>query len=323
MQPNQVHPAQPGQGAVDQWGNQVPQQPGYAAAPQVDAYGQPIAQAQPQYAQAPVQQAPVQQAPAPIIINIQQNWAPAPVGVPSSVPQGLEYLYFVDRLYIKQQVELFEVFTEFETSNRYQILNSEGRQCYFAGEQSGCIAKQCCGSNRDFEMSIADNQGKEVARFSRPFKLPNRCCVAYPPCMLQEMDVTTNGFVVGKIRQVADWSRPVFSIQNAQDQEVLRLVGPVFPCGICSDVEFDVITSEGVVVGKVSKKWGGDLENMAREMFTDADNFGVTFPIDLDATVKLSLMGCVFLIDFMFFEKSDKTALDYLCCILKMFGESE
>ena len=111
----------------------------------------------------------------------------------------------------------------------------------------------------------------------------------------QNLDVTTNGYVVGKIRQVADLSRPVFSIQNAQDQEVLRLVGPVFPCGCCSDVEFDVITSEGVVVGKVSKKWGG-MDMIVQEAFTDADNFGVTFPIDLDATVKLSLMGCVFLI---------------------------
>ena len=119
------------EGAVDQWGNQVPQQqPGYAAAPQVDAYGQPVAPAQPQYAPQvdangnPINaQAPVQQAPAPIIINIQQNWAPAPMGVPSSVPQGLEYLYFVDRLYIKQQVELFEAFTEFETSNQYKVFS--------------------------------------------------------------------------------------------------------------------------------------------------------------------------------------------------------
>ena len=43
------------------------------------------------------------------------------MGVPSSVPQGLEYLYYVDRLYIKQQVELFEAFTEFETSNQYKV----------------------------------------------------------------------------------------------------------------------------------------------------------------------------------------------------------
>ncbi|CAG5104293.1 Oidioi.mRNA.OKI2018_I69.chr1.g1182.t1.cds [Oikopleura dioica] len=146
---------QPNQGEVDAWGNPVDAygQPVAPAQPQVDAFGQPLAQqapAQPQvdaYGQ-PVAAAPA--APAPVIINIQQNWAPAPQGVPSSVPQGLEYLYFVDSLYVKQQMELFEAFTAFETSNRYKVLNSNGQQVYFAGEQSGCVAKCCCGPNRDF-----------------------------------------------------------------------------------------------------------------------------------------------------------------------------
>ena len=34
-------------------------------------------------------------------------------------------------------------------------------------------------------------------------------------------------------------------------------------------------------VGKITKQWSG----FGREMFTDSDNFGVTFPIDLDVKV--------------------------------------
>jgi len=41
-----------------------------------------------------------------------------------------------------------------------------------------------------------------------------------------------------------------------------------------------------------------------REMFTDADNLGVSFPVDLDVRLKAVLIGAVFLIDFMFFEQS-------------------
>ena len=37
-------------------------------------------------------------------------------------------------------------------------------------------------------------------------------------------------------------------------------------------------------------------------MFTDAQNFGVTFPIDLDVKMKATLLGATFLIDFMYFE---------------------
>ena len=58
-----------------------------------------------------------------------------------------------------------------------------------------------------------------------------------------------------------------------------------------------------------------------KEAFTDADNFGVNFPVDLDVKVKskqywvilhtnsfqikATLMAAVFLIDFMYFEKDD------------------
>ena len=42
-------------------------------------------------------------------------------------------------------------------------------------------------------------------------------------------------------------------------------------------------------VGKITKQWSG----FGREMFTDSDNFGVTFPIDLDVKVK-SVLGNIY-----------------------------
>ena len=45
-------------------------------------------------------------------------------------------------------------------------------------------------------------------------------------------------------------------------------------------------------VGQIRKQWSG----MVKEMFTDADNFGITFPMDLDVNVKATLLGAVFLI---------------------------
>ena len=41
------------------------------------------------------------------------------------------------------------------------------------------------------------------------------------------------------------------------------------------------------------------------ELFTDADNFGISFPVDLDVKAKATLLGATFLIDFMYFEKSN------------------
>ncbi|GFO08213.1 hypothetical protein PoB_003471800 [Plakobranchus ocellatus] len=54
------------------------------------------------------------------------------------------------------------------------------------------------------------------------------------------------------------------------------------------------------IIANINKQWSG----FAREYFTDSDNFGVSFPIDLDVKLKATLIGCVFLIDFMYFEDS-------------------
>ena len=45
-------------------------------------------------------------------------------------------------------------------------------------------------------------------------------------------------------------------------------------------------------MGKISKQWAGLL----REAFTDADYFGITFPMDLDVRMKAVMIGACFLI---------------------------
>lgn len=45
-------------------------------------------------------------------------------------------------------------------------------------------------------------------------------------------------------------------------------------------------------VGKISKQWSG----FVREYFTAADNFGVSFPMDLDVKLKATMIGALFLI---------------------------
>jgi hypothetical protein len=54
-------------------------------------------------------------------------------------------------------------------------------------------------------------------------------------------------------------------------------------------------------VGLIAKKWSG----MGKEMFTDADNFNITFPSSIDNAQKSILLGALFLIDMIYFEKSN------------------
>ena len=53
-----------------------------------------------------------------------------------------------------------------------------------------------------------------------------------------------------------------------------------------------VMSKDQQVIGKISKHWSGIL----KEAFTDADNFGIQFPMDLDVKIKAVLLGAVFLI---------------------------
>ena len=102
---------------------------------------------------------------------------------------------------------------------------------------------------------------------------------------------------------------PQFVIKDQDGNVALRIEGPFCTFSICGDVEFKVMSPDGSAeIGKISKQWTGLL----KEAFTDADNFGISFPMDLDVRMKATLLGALFLIDFMFFEKKQNEEQDGL-----------
>ncbi|XP_049315403.1 phospholipid scramblase 2 isoform X3 [Bactrocera dorsalis] len=225
-----------------------------------------------------------------------------PAGIPNC-PRGLEYLTMVDQLLVKQKVELLEAFTGFETNNKFSIKNALGQKVYYAVEDNDCCTRNMCGPARPFDMKVFDNFRNEVIHMYRPLAC-SACCF---PCCLQTMEVSAPpGNVIGTIEQ--EWSicSPSFRIKNHIGDTVLRIEGPICTFSMCGDVEFKVVSLTGEAVGKISKQWSG----LAREIFTDADFFGITFPMDLDVRMKAVLLGATFLIDAMFFEKQANNETD-------------
>uniref|UniRef100_A0A672F1N5 Phospholipid scramblase n=1 Tax=Salarias fasciatus TaxID=181472 RepID=A0A672F1N5_SALFA len=188
-------------------------------------------------------------------------------------------------------------FIGFETNNQYEIKNSLGQKIYKAKEKNDCCTRNCCGSLRSFDMTVKDNSDREVMHLVRPF----RCVSCWCPCCLQEMEVQAPpGTTVGFVKQ--DWHPflPRFSIQGPNKETLMTLEGPCFACNCCGDVNFELKAKDSdKVIGRISKQWSGLL----KEVFTDTDNFGIQFPLDLDVKMKAVLVGACFLIDFMFFEK--------------------
>ncbi|CAG0913291.1 unnamed protein product [Notodromas monacha] len=94
---------------------------------------------------------------------------------------------------------------------------------------------------------------------------------------------------------VQNWTlfRPDFSINDAQGNTVFKITGPFCTFSLCGEVEFSIFSARnGEEIGKISKQWSG----LAAEAFTDADNFGIVFPHDLEVGMKAVLLAALFLI---------------------------
>ncbi|XP_056645887.1 phospholipid scramblase 2 isoform X1 [Diorhabda sublineata] len=276
-------------------GYQTPNAPGY---PPNQGYGPPPQQGY----QPPPGQYPPGAGYGPITnqpLGPPGGWMNMPQSIPNC-PPGLEYLTMIDQLLVQQKVEILEALTGFETQNKFTVKNSLGQKVYYAVEDSDCLTRNCCGPLRPFDMKILDNYRNEVIHLHRPLACDS-CCF---PCCLQSMEVSSPpGTVVGTVEQ--EWSIfcPSFAIKNSSGDTVLRIEGPLCTWSICGDVEFKIMSGDGAVqVGKISKQWSGLL----REMFTDTDYFGITFPMDLDVRMKAVMLGACFLIDAMFFENTQK-----------------
>ncbi|XP_036354549.1 phospholipid scramblase 2-like isoform X1 [Octopus sinensis] len=338
QQQPQGYPNQQPQGHYNQqqgYPNQQPQgyqgqQPGYAP-PQSGGYSQPPVSGQgqgkppapPGYVPPPTTNASKSQPPVPpgftseSAIGFNQpraqpqntggqnmpQWMARPENT-SNCPPGLEYLTMVDQILIQQQVDALETFTSFESSNKYTVLNSLGQQVYIAAEESELCMRQCLGSMRGFVMHMIDNMGQEVMKVTRELKIGAGCCwfACCNPCSLEVVVEAPVGKVIGKVKQRCSFVRPLFDVMNENDEVVFKIQGPYCmwagPCCI-GDQNFYVHSPDmSRKVATISKEFSG----LVKEMFTKADNFGISFPMDLDVNMKATLLGSVFLIDFMYYE---------------------
>lgn len=78
-------------------------------------------------------------------------------------------------------------------------------------------------------------------------------------------------------------------------KEIIQIVLLIF-------FSFQVLSKDGQIeVGQIRKKWTG----FGAESFTDADLFGVSFPMDLDVRMKAVMLGAVFLIVIIGFNPQE------------------
>ena len=196
-----------------------------------------------------------------------------------------------NEIFIRQVKEWGEILSGFETSNKYKVLNSKGDQIAFLAERGGgfwkFLERQFFRTHRNLHISVFSNSNEEILNLHRPFYW-----------FFSDMFINEDNKNLGMVRsrfaifshsfELLDHSGKLFGYVKAPR---LRLWNWTFRI-------YDRNENE---VGVITKKWGG----MLREMFTDADQFGVQLP-NWEWDKRAILFASAVTIDLDFFENKKR-----------------
>lgn len=218
------------------------------------------------------------------------------------MPPGLQYLAGLDKIIIKQKIELFEVLTGFETRNRYAVYNSDMQQIFFIQEESSLCERCFFPMNRGFQLHMTDNNSQEICRITRDFKCCLGCCWCADGCCMSTINVEAPvGRLIGKIKTGNSKWKFHTKVYDVADNHMFTSWGPCCPCQtVCcpEDIDFPLTDpSLTTRVGNIAKQWRGCCVEM-----TDADQFAVTFPADMTVDAKCLIIGACFMIEYLVFE---------------------
>ena len=167
-------------------------------------------------------------------------------------------------------------------------MDTSGNELYMAAEEEGStVIRWFLKSLRPFKIFIRSNDNQLVLKVVRPFRF-----------FFHQLNIfDSHNALIGLVQRRFSFLRRIYSVFDDTGNELFQLYGPFFRPWTFK------IRKGSDEYGKIIKKWSGLL----KEGFTDADNFGVSFPAEWDKKVKAIFLGTVFLIDFVHFEnKSSK-----------------
>jgi len=189
-----------------------------------------------------------------------------------------------NKFIVKQEVEVVEIFTGFETGNKYSILNETGNKFLYAYEdESNFISKQFLGQHRGLNLHILDTNSKEIFSVNRPFYFLN-----------SKAKITSNdGSLFGSIIQ-KKW------LGTKQFDFILPDGRILFSCiSKLPHIWTFKVFMNNEEVAQILKKWSGS----GKEIFTDADNFSIDVSKIQDDSTKYAILITAFIIDLRVFER--------------------
>ncbi len=188
-----------------------------------------------------------------------------------------------NKLIINQQIENVEIFTNFETRNKYSINTEEGKQVLYAYEEKGhMLARQFLAMNRPYLINFINNDKTTQLTLEREFFF----------ILAKHTVKEPSGRIIGHINQKFAWFNRILEIYDGNNQLKFTCISK-FP----HIWTYDIFKNK-TKVSKILKKWSG-----AKEIFTDADNFLIDFSLITNQEEKALLLATGIAIDMRFFER--------------------
>jgi len=199
----------------------------------------------------------------------------------------MERLSSVSSLVVNQKKEWGEIITGLETRNSYAIADDSGNKLYLAAEEeNNTLLRWFLKALRPFTITVFSEDIQAVLKVVRPFRF----------YFHRAEIIDAEGRALGEVVRRFSLLRRVYSVLDGSGNELYQLFGPLLHPWTFQ------IKKDGIEYGKITKKWSG----LAKESFTDADNFGVLFPAEWESSLKALFLGAVFLIDFVHFENKGR-----------------
>jgi uncharacterized protein YxjI len=192
-----------------------------------------------------------------------------------------------DRLSVRQKKKWLEILLSFELKNRYQVFDQSQQAVLEVAEVGSGIwpllGRLFLGPFRAFTAEVTDlSVGRVALRLHRRFRF-----------IFHRLEVkAATGESLGAIEMRWSWLRRIYDIQDATGRVVAQLYGPFL-----KPWTFEVRVGDRVV-GQIQKRWSG----LGKELFTDADNFGVDLAGLEDPALKVLVFAATVLVDVVHFE---------------------
>ena len=200
-----------------------------------------------------------------------------------------ELLQQHSQLFIKQQKEWLEIFTNWETKNKYVITTPQGEEVgHILEKDEGFIStvkRLVLRSHRPLDIHVIDTQANPLMQLSRPFFW-----------FFSDLYITNKGKQLGSVHRRFGILYKKYELFDQSGNLFAKIKCPIWRLWT-----FDVLNPIDKKIAVISKKWQGLL----KEAFSDADAFFVDCSNSgLSFEQRVVIFATAISIDFDFFENN-------------------